>query len=166
MGLFSGLRRESVQIEESGTVIEVREHTALVRLKRSSACSGCASAGQCHAGRGGSEQFLEARNEAGAAVGDAVRVAVSARAVINASARIYLLPVAGLLVGAGLAQMLAGTFISAPAGASVAGFGGIAGAILGVFLARRWGRRTALGGAPLPRITRIVTDIDPPSNRV
>ena len=155
---FSGLRRESVQIEESGIVIEVREQTALVRLKRSSACSGCASAGQCHAGRGESEQLLEARNEAGAAVGDAVRVAVSARAVINASARIYLLPVAGLLVGAGVAQVLAGTFISAPAGANAAGFGGIAGAILGVLLARRVGRQATLGGAPLPRITRIVTD--------
>ena len=123
---------ESVQIEESGTVIAVREHTALVRLKRSSACSGCASAGQCHAGHGESEQLLEARNEPGAAIGDLVRVAVSARAVINASARIYLLPVAGLLVGAGVAQVLAGTFISAQAGANAAGFGGIAGAIPGV----------------------------------
>jgi sigma-E factor negative regulatory protein RseC len=147
-----------VQIEEGGTVIEVREHTAFVRLKRSSACSGCASAGQCHAGRGEIEQLLEARNEAGAAVGDAVRVAVSARTVINASARIYLLPVAGLLVGAGVTQVLAGMFISAPAGANAAGFGGIAGAVLGVLLARRVGRRAALGGTPLPRIIRIVTD--------
>jgi positive regulator of sigma E activity len=78
--------------------------------------------------------------------------------VINASARIYLLPVFGLLVGAGVAQVLAGTFISAPAGANAAGFGGIAGAILGVLLARRVGRQATLGAAPLPRITRIVTD--------
>jgi len=154
-----------VQIEESGTVIEVREHTALVRLKRSSACSGCASAGQCHAGRD-NEQLLKARNEVGAAVGDAVRVAVSAGAVINASARIYLLPVAGLLAGAGVAQGLAGTFLSAAAGANAAGFGGIAGAILGVLFARRLGRRASFGGAPLPRITRVGTDIDSLSNRV
>jgi len=154
-----------VQIEESGTVFEVRGPTALVRLKRSSACSGCASSGQCHAGRGESEQLLEARNEIGAAVGDAVRVAVSARAVINASARIYLLPVAGLLAGAGVAQVLAGLFISAPAGANAAGFGGIAGAILGVLLARRRGRRAEVGAAPLPRIIRIVADIDGHSNR-
>jgi len=155
-----------MQIEESGTVVEVREHSALVRLRRSSACSGCASAGQCHAGGGDSEQLLEARNEVGAAVGDPVRVAVSARAVINASARIYLLPVAGLLIGAGVAQVLAGTFFSAPAGANAAGFGGIAGAILGVLLGRRMGRRASSGGAPLPRITRIVADIDALSNRV
>jgi len=155
-----------VQIEESGTVVVVRATTALVRMKRSSACSGCASAGKCHAGRDESEQLLEARNEVGAAVGEAVLVAVSARAVLNASARIYLLPVAGLLVGAGVAQLLAGTFISAPAGASAAGFGGIAGAILGVLLGRRTGRKAAAGGAPLPRITRIVKDVDALSTRV
>jgi len=152
-----------VQIEESGTVTEVREHTALVRLRRSTACSGCASAGQCHAGRGESEQLLEARNEIGAAVGEAVLVAVSARAVINASARIYLLPVAGLLVGAGVAQLLAGAFISAAAGANAAGLGGIAGAILGVLLGRRMGRQASTGGAPLPRITRIIAGVDVPS---
>ena len=155
-----------MQIEESGTVIEVRGPHALVRLKRSSACSGCASAGQCHAGRGEREQLLEARNEVGAAVGDGVRVAVSARAVINASARIYLLPVVGLLVGAGLAQVLAGAFISAPAGANAAGFGGIAGAVLGVVLGRRMGRRAPSDGAPAPLITRIVADVDALSNRV
>ena len=153
-----------MQIEESGTVVEVRERTALVRLKRSSACSGCASAGQCHAGRGESEQLLEARNEAGAAAGDAVRVAVPARAVIDASARIYLLPIAGLLVGAGAAQVLAGAFISAEAGANAAGFGGIAGAVLGVVLGRRLGRRTANGAAPIPRITRVVAPVDSPSD--
>lgn len=144
-----------MQIEESGTVIEARGPTALVRLKRSSACSGCASAGTCHAGSGESEQLLEARNEVGAVAGEAVLVAVSARAVINASARIYLLPVAGLLFGAGVAQLCAGTFISVPAGANAAGFGGIAGAVLGVLLGRRMGRKAAAGGAPLPRIIRI-----------
>lgn len=154
-----------MQIEESGTVVEVRGPIAVVLLKRSSACSGCASAGQCHAGGGGGVQLLEARNEVGAGEGDTVRVAVPARAVINASVRIYLLPVAGLLLGAGVAQVLAGTFVSASAGANAAGFGGIAGAILGVLLGRRLGRRAADGGPPLPRITRIVADIDAPSSR-
>ena len=149
-----------MHVEESGTVVEVRGPTALVRLKRTSACAGCASAGRCHGGTGADEQLLEARNEVGAAAGDVVRVAVPARAVLNASARIYLLPVAGLLVGAGVAQLLAATFISTSAGANAAGFGGIAGAILGVLLGRRMERRAGSGGAPLPRITRIVADID------
>lgn len=149
-----------MQIEESGTVIEVRGPTALVRLKRSSACSGCASAGQCHAGRGESEQLLETRNEIGAVVGNAVRVAVSARAVIHASAIIYLLPVVGLLVGAGGVQVLAAEFMSAAAGANAAGFGGIAGAIIGVLLGRHLGRRVTVSAVPLPQITGIVATID------
>ena len=153
-----------MQVEERGTVIEARGRTALVRLRRSSACSGCAAAGQCHAGRGESEQLLEALNEAGAAAGDAVLVAVSARAVISASMKIYLLPVAGLLAGAAVAQALAETFISALAGANAAGFGGIAGAILGVFLGRRLGTRAAGGKAQLPRIVRIVAAVDSLSN--
>jgi positive regulator of sigma E activity len=107
-----------------------------------------------------SEQLLEARNDVGATPGDAVRVAVSARAVISASARIYLLPVAGLLVGAGVAQVLAGTLISAPAGANAAGFGGIAGAVLGVLLGRRLGSRAAAGRMSLPRVTSIVASVD------
>lgn len=141
-------------------VVELRGATALVRLKRSSSCSGCASAGTCHAGRGADEQLLEARNDAGAARGDTVRVAVSSRTVLSASARIYLLPVAGLLAGAGAAQLLAGAFISPQAAANAAGFGGIAGAILGVLLARRLSRRAVAGGGPLPRITRVVAGVD------
>ena len=150
---------------ESGIVIEVRGHTALVRLKCSSACSGCASAGTCHAGRGESAQILKARNDAGAAAGDEVTVAIPTRAAINASARRYLPPVAGLLVGAGVAQVLAGALIPAPAGANAAGFGGIAGAILGLVLGRRLERRAATRAVPLARVTRIVAGVDSLSNR-
>ncbi len=148
-----------MQIEESGAVIEVRDHTALVRLKRTSACSGCASAGLCHAGSGENEQILEVSNDAGAATGDAVRVAISARAVLSASAKIYLLPVAGLLAGAGLAQLFAEAFLSAPVGANAAGVGGIVGAVLGVLLGRRLTRRTAVVATPLPKIVRIVPEV-------
>jgi sigma-E factor negative regulatory protein RseC len=147
-------------VEESGTVVEVRERTALVRLRRSAACAGCAAAGHCHTGRSDGEQLLEARNEVGAAAGDAVRVAVSARAVIGASARIYLLPVAGLLVGAAGAQVIASALLSASAGDTAAGLGGIAGAIAAVLLGRRLGNRPRAEDAPLPRITRIVAGVD------
>jgi sigma-E factor negative regulatory protein RseC len=149
-----------VPVEESGTVVEVRGRTALVRLRRSAACSGCAAAGHCHAGRGEGEQLLEARNEVGAAAGDAVRVAVSARAVIGASARIYLLPVAGLLTGAAAAQLIASTLISAPAGDTAAGIGGIAGAVGAVLLGRRLANRPSAGEAPLPSIVRVVAGVD------
>jgi sigma-E factor negative regulatory protein RseC len=145
-----------VPIEESGTVVEARDRTALVRLKRTSACSGCAAAGHCHAGQGEREQLLEARNDIGAARGDAVRVAVPARAVIGASARIYLLPVGGLLAGAAAAQSFARAFISAQAGDVAAGVGGIVGVVVAVLVGRRFGNRLRTSNTPLPRITGIV----------
>jgi sigma-E factor negative regulatory protein RseC len=152
----------ALSIEEGGTVVEVRGRTALVRLRRSSACSGCASAGHCHAGGGESEQVLEASNEAGAAAGDAVRVAVSSRAVLGASVKIYLLPVAGLLAGAAVAQVLARSTLPPAAAENAAGVGGIIGALLAVLVGRRWGGRAGGGVAVLPRITRIVPAVDSP----
>jgi sigma-E factor negative regulatory protein RseC len=149
-----------VQIEESGTVVELRERTALVRLRRSSACAGCASAGRCHTGPGEREQLLEAWNEAGAVVGESVRVAVPAKAVLGASARIYLLPVGGLLAGAAVAQVLASAFISAPAGETAAGIGGIAGAVAAVLLGRKLRSRPGNNESSLPRIIRVVAGVD------
>jgi sigma-E factor negative regulatory protein RseC len=153
-----------VQVEEGGTVVEARERTALVRVKRSAACSGCAAAGHCHAGGGEQVQLLEATNDAGAAVGDEVRVAMAAGAVISASARIYLLPVAGLLIGAAVAQVLGGAYLPAGAKDAAPGIGGIAGAIVSVLLGRRLGRARA-GAAPLPRITRVVAGVDSPGRQ-
>jgi positive regulator of sigma E activity len=148
-----------VRFEERGTVAETRGRIAIVRLQRSASCAGCASAGTCRAGRDAGERLLESRNAVGAAVGDAVVVALPAQAVIGASAGKYVVPVAGLLAGAGAAQLLAGALISAAAGGTAAGIGGIAGALLGILLGRRLRKGSAAGG-PLPEITRIVAGVD------
>ena len=100
--------------------------------------------------------MLEALNEVGAAAGDTVRVAVSAAAVVRASALIYLLPIAGLLVGAALAQVTAAALFSEETAGNAAGIGGIAGAILTALLARRLGKRPGVGKAAQPRVTRIL----------
>lgn len=87
-----------------------------------------------------------------------MRVAVPAGAVVKASAAAYLLPVAGLLAGAGLAQVLASALLSPEAGGIAAGFGGIAGAVFAVLLARRLANRPGSRHVPLARITRIVVE--------
>jgi positive regulator of sigma E activity len=102
--------------------------------------------------------LLEAGNDVGAAVGDAVRVAVSAGAVVRASALIYLLPIAGLLAGAGLAQVTASLLYSPETAGNAAGFGGIAGAAGAALLARRLGNRPGVGKAARPRITTVLRD--------
>jgi positive regulator of sigma E activity len=90
-----------------------------------------------------------------------VRVAVSAKLVLGASARIYLLPVAGLLAGAGLAQLAATALISPSAGGNAAGIGGIAGAVLAVLLGRRLANRPGARTLALPRIVAIIVDSGP-----
>ena len=102
--------------------------------------------------------MLEALNEVGAASGDTVRVAVSAAAVVRASALIYLLPIAGLLAGAGLAQVTAAWLFSAEVAGNAAGIGGIVGAVLAALLARRFGNRPGAGKAARPRITAVLRD--------
>lgn len=89
-------------------------------------------------------------NEVGAADGETVRVAVPTGVVLRASARVYLVPVAGLVVGAALAQWAAGMLLSAEAAGRAAGIGGIVGAAAGFWLARRIG---AARGPVLPRVT-------------
>jgi len=91
-----------------------------------------------------------------------VRVAVSAKAVLGASARIYLLPVAGLLAGAGLAQLAATALISASAGGNAAGIGGIAGAVLAVWLGRRLGGAASVASA-LPRVVAVLAGAPEPA---
>jgi len=90
-----------------------------------------------------------------------VRVAVPARAVLGASARIYLLPVAGLLAGAGLAQLLATALISPAAGGNAAGIGGIAGVVLAVLLGRRLASRARSGAPALPRVVAVLPEAPP-----
>jgi membrane associated rhomboid family serine protease len=94
-----------------------------------------------------------------------VRVAVPAGERLEASARTYLLPVAGSLLGAAAADVLAGALHPALAGGNAAGLGGIAGALLGLYFGRKPRRRAAAGASPPPRITRILAAVDSPANR-
>jgi sigma-E factor negative regulatory protein RseC len=64
--------------------------------------------------------------------GDAVLVSVADGAIVRATALIYLLPVAGLLAGAGLAQMM-------DMGDGMAFLGALGGALAGVGCGRRAG---------------------------
>jgi hypothetical protein len=81
---------------------------------------------------------------------------VSAKTVLGASARIYLLPVAGLLAGAGIAQLAAAALFSPAAGGNAAGIGGIAGAVLAVLVGRRLASRRGAGAQALPRVAGIL----------
>lgn len=96
--------------EEQGTVIRlVDKDVALVRTTRSGACEGCAQKGACHTLSGAHAVVeIQARNRAGARVGDTVVLHMSDSVFLSASFAVYIVPVAAFIFGALGANYLAG----------------------------------------------------------
>lgn len=88
-------------MRQTGIVKEVRQSTAIVEIKRSSACGeNCASCGLCQ----NKTMTAEAKNLINAKIGDTVIVETADKKVMNAAFLVYILP---------LIVMLAGYFIGA-----------------------------------------------------
>lgn len=94
-------------LEEVGMVTSVDAGHAYVSAKPSSSCEGCSQKGACHVLGGSGDMIIKAANDARANVGDKVVVAISSRTFFKASALIYLLPVAALIVGGVLGKSAA-----------------------------------------------------------
>jgi sigma-E factor negative regulatory protein RseC len=142
-----------MDVEEKGIVVEVRGARAVVRAVQGSQCAGCGSAKYCH-GSGG-EKTVEADNEIGAKAGDSVVMAVPSGALLQASFRVYILPVVGLLAGAGAMQLAVGRIAGPETAGMAAGIGGLFGAILSVVVLRLAGKGGDRGEGLRPRITRL-----------
>jgi len=95
-------------IEEIGTVIALREggRIALVQCHKQAACSACQAVSVCQPGHGKLRE-VEARNDARAIEHDRVRLATTSRNFLRSSFILYILPVLGLLGGAGFGHQLA-----------------------------------------------------------
>jgi sigma-E factor negative regulatory protein RseC len=93
-------------LEEAGVVLRVEGELAIVKIKRSTMCDGCGSGGFCRALGGGLDMEVAARNEAGATVGDEVRVTMPPQTFLKASFLVYMVPVVALIVGALLGSTL------------------------------------------------------------
>jgi sigma-E factor negative regulatory protein RseC len=85
-------------MEEIGIVKELREHKAIVMVKRQSACDKCAVDGVCKGA--GDANEIEALNEAGAGAGDTVRVAFRSYTYLKGTLLIYGIPAVFLVLGA------------------------------------------------------------------
>jgi len=94
-------------IEEFGTVIALRDggRIALVQCHKQSACDACQAASVCHPGNGKLRE-VEARNDARALEHDRVRLATTTRNFLRSSFILYILPVLGMLGGAGSGYQL------------------------------------------------------------
>ncbi len=128
-----------------GTVVALEGNLAVVRFQRSSMCAHC---GACLTG-GEHEMEIRVPNDAGAAVGDRVRVELRGGQVAGASVIAYLVPLAALLLG-----VIAGSLVSDIA-AVVGGLACCAGAYLVLrLLDRRFRRRQTFQ----PRMTLLTSE--------
>jgi positive regulator of sigma E activity len=124
----------------AGVVLEVTAGRALVECQAAdaSACSACSSGRGCSWNRRVGSRRLAVDAGSGASAlraGDRVDLEVDDGSLLQAAARLYLPPLAGLLLGPALLRAFGLDAGIAPL------LAGLAGAGLGGLLARRWTRR-------------------------
>lgn len=88
----------SVLRQEVGEVVATAGMSAEVRVERSGGCSSCANEATCGM-YGKAEMIVTASNPLGARPGQKVRISMKTVGAIKASFILYLVPLAGLLVG-------------------------------------------------------------------
>lgn len=125
----------------AGTVVEVRDGRAIVECETAaSSCGACSSGRGCSWRRAAGTRRLEveaARPEGPLRPGQAVELAIDDSRLLAAAARLYLPPLAGVLLGP-VALRLAGLEAGlAPLAAAILGL------MVGAWVARRWTRGCA-----------------------
>jgi len=136
-------------VEEQARIVAVDDDGIWIEARRQSACGRCAARSGC--GHGLLDSYFQGpsvhlhlaadRAPSGLAAGDLVRVGIDERALLQASLRVYALPLAGFLAGAVLGARFGGGDVAA----AIAAFGGLA---LGLLGANRLGERADIE-APL-----------------
>lgn len=89
----------------NGLVVSLEKNgwAKVVTLKKS-ACSSCGASHSCHSSPSGSKTVTKVLNTANAREGDLVSINLSMGKVLKNAALIYLIPIAGLLLGAILGE--------------------------------------------------------------
>jgi len=92
-------------MKEKGQIVEITEDgLAVVKINRSSYCSSC---GACNMGAHQDEMLLKVPNRLNGKPGDLVELDLEAASILKASAIVYLIPLAALLIGVVLGYILA-----------------------------------------------------------
>ncbi len=146
-------------LEQEGHVVGLEGDDALVQVARTSSCGSCESKGGCGTGALSSlfsdrAITLKVANSLGVRAGDRVVLGISEGALVKGSMMVYLLPLVGLLLGAGFGQMMAGQMLLDPdLMAAVGGLGGLA--LVFALMHRRQGRLRARGEFSAVLLKRI-----------
>ncbi|RJQ81476.1 MAG: hypothetical protein C4519_08900 [Desulfobacteraceae bacterium] len=141
---------------EQGVVIKMGGYgpaTAWVKTVRSSACESCASRQSCNPGSGKSQE-VEAINDAGARVGDHIRLSINSGAMLKATFLLYLFPILCMIAGGGLGNWAAPYFQADPS--TVAAIAALLCFGMALLIVRAGGRHLGGKEAYRPRIIRII----------
>ena len=139
--------------QEKGLVTNATDDGwAQVETDRNDSCSHCSS---CHVSFGcNSEMTINAINRVGAGVGDLVSLQLGSGTIMKSAAILYLIPVAGLIVGAFIGDELS-TSLSINKTSAVA-FLSIGGLIIGYIITTLISRWMSARKTLSPIITRII----------
>jgi len=95
---------------EEGVVISVFDGIAKVRAIRGSSCGGCASRSMCKP-MDNTEVIIEAKNDAGAHIGERVEIAIRPKTFLKASFIAYIIPLVSFFAGAVIGKGITGADI-------------------------------------------------------
>ncbi|MGC9457631.1 MAG: SoxR reducing system RseC family protein [Halothiobacillaceae bacterium] len=134
------MNEPAAQVEEAARVIESGDGFAWVETQRKHACGGCQARNGCGVGLLHQALGIKARpvrviDPLGVRPGEEVVIALRDTALVSGAARVYLLPLIGMLVGAVTGHALQGEL-----GAILLGIAGLMG---GFALVSRLGNRVA-----------------------
>jgi sigma-E factor negative regulatory protein RseC len=94
-----------------GLVIKIKEGgIAQVVTDRKNACGGCGSTHSCHSCLSNSKMMTEALNRVDAKEGDLVDINLNSGLVLKGAAIMYLIPIAGIMIGALVGSFISGIF--------------------------------------------------------
>jgi len=147
-------------IEEAATVAAVQDGFAWVDTRRQSTCGSCAARKGC--GTATIAKLFERRqrrvraiDSIGARVGDRVMIGLAEGALLQGSLAVYLVPIASMMLGAGVGELLAvNTGAQDPETVSVVM--GIAGMAVGLAWVRMFARRIEADERYQPTVLRVL----------
>ena len=143
-------------MEETGTVVGVKDRTAMVSTEAKGICHSCSARGLCHMSGKKGRMEVEAWNRIGAGIGDRVQIRISGRSTLTAAFLLYLVPLLGFLLGVLIGQSLTGNQVWAV----VVGLAFLAAIYGGIrILDRRIGRKDGMR----PEIVRVLNSTSPRS---
>jgi YHS domain-containing protein/positive regulator of sigma E activity len=142
--------------EEQGIVMRlIRDDMADVMTEKGGGCESCGTSHSCHACGTGNRVITRARNRIGAGVGDQVILRLGSGLFVKSAAVVYLLPIAGFIMGAVLGASLHDSMgIGERTSAVLFGLGGLGIGFLITVMVSRW---TAVRGMLTPEIAKIIS---------